>query len=422
MPPTGWRIGIDLGTGGCRACALDPAGQRRAFASAPWTGPFSRPETWWHGLRQVLGRLVAQIDPAAVTAIAVDGTSATLLVTDAVGRPLAPALTYDDARATREAQLIARAAPATCAAHGATSALAKLLWFAAHGDRSRIAHALSQADWIAFRLGAPLGASDENNVLKLGWDPISRRWPAWLQALGVPSAWLPVVHPPGTPLGTVDRDVAKRFGLSPAARIAAGTTDSVAATLATGAGHPGEAVTSLGSTLVLKVFSARPVFDPTHGVYSHRLGDDWLSGGASNTGGAVLCRFFDERELDRLSRRIEPQRPTGLDYYPLLRPGERFPVADPRLSPRLTPRPADPARFLQGLLESMARIEAEGYRLLAALGAPYPRRVFTTGGGAVNPAWTRIRERALGVAVIPAPAAEAACGAARLAREAADGT
>lgn len=37
-----------------------------------------------------------------------------------------------------------------------------------------------------------------------------------------------------------------------------------------------------------------------------------------------------------------------LDYYPLLRPGERFPVNDPGLPPRLTPRPEDDAVFLQG--------------------------------------------------------------------------
>lgn len=37
-----------------------------------------------------------------------------------------------------------------------------------------------------------------------------------------------------------------------------------------------------------------------------------------------------------------------LDYYPLTKPGERFPVNDPAMQPRLTPRPEDDARFLQG--------------------------------------------------------------------------
>ena len=67
------------------------------------------------------------------------------------------------------------------------------------------------------------------------------------------------------------------------------------------------------------------------------------------------------------------------------------------------------------MLEGMARIEADGYRALEALGCPYPKQVLTAGGGAVNGAWSRIRERILGVPVIRAPRDDAATGAARLA-------
>lgn len=414
------HLGIDLGTSGCRACAVDHLGRPLAFAAIPWDGPFDEPDTWWRGVVAVLGALAGEVDLHAAHTIAVDGTSSTLLVTDAAGTPLAPALPYHDTRAAAQAGRIAAAAPPESGAHGAASALAKLLWFADLWGTRRIGHALAQADWIAFRLGAPLGVSDENNALKLGWDPVARRWPEWMGALGVPLRWLPRVSPPGTRLGTARPETARELGLPAGTRILAGTTDSVAAVLATGARATGDAVTSLGSTLVLKVLAERPVFDPAHGVYSHRLGDRWLAGGASNTGGAVLRQFFSAGELARLSRRIDPAHPTGLDYYPLLRPGERFPVADPRLRPRMEPRPDDPARFLQGLLESMARIEAHGYRLLQRLGAPYPSRVFTVGGGAANTAWARIRERALGVPVIPAPRAEAACGTARLHIQAVD--
>ena len=61
----------------------------------------------------------------------------------------------------------------------------------------------------------------------------------------------------------------------------------------------------------------------------------------------------------------------------------------------LPPRPADDVRFLQGLLEGIARIEAQGYRRLAELGSPYLVSVRTVGGGARNEAWTSIRRRAL---------------------------
>jgi sugar (pentulose or hexulose) kinase len=72
-------------------------------------------------------------------------------------------------------------------------------------------------------------------------------------------------------------------------------------------------------------------------------------------------------------------------------------------------------QFLHGLLESMARIEAQGFDLLAKLGATPLQQVYTAGGGAKNPAWIAIRQRQLGVPVVPSPQTEAAYGTARLA-------
>jgi sugar (pentulose or hexulose) kinase len=219
---------------------------------------------------------------------------------------------------------------------------------------------------------------------------------------------------PGVRLGEVGRE-GRALGLPPRAIVAAGTTDGCAAFLATGANAPGDAVTSLGSTLTLKLLSHQPVFAPDYGIYSHRLGETWLAGGASNSGGAVLARFFDADRIAALSATIDPAEASGLEYYPLLSPGERFPINDPALAPRLTPRPAEDARFLHGLLEGIARIEALGYRRLAALGAPAPIRLRTVGGGAGNATWTAMRARLLGVRPQPARATEAAVGTALLA-------
>jgi hypothetical protein len=300
--------------------------------------------------------------------------------------------------------------------HSPSSGLAKALWLlAARPTGGR--HLLHQADWILGRLTARFGTSDENNALKLGYDPIARRWPEWLARTGLPEALLPEVRPIGVAVGALAPAAAADLGLPPATLAVTGTTDSTAGAIAAGVAETGDGVTTLGSTLVVKVLSQRPVFAPAYGVYSHRLGDRWLVGGASNSGGAVLRRFFDDTELAVLSTRIDPAAASGLDYYPLLRPGERFPVADPGLAPRLEPVPADRAAFLHGLLEGIARIEALGYRRLAALGAPYPARVLTTGGGADNPVWTAIRARLLGVPVMPAAERDAARGAALLARD-----
>lgn len=417
-------VGIDLGTSGCRAVAIDRQGTVYAASAVPLPAPMRRgpqveqdPRLWWEGVGSTLETLLAQIPHEDIRAIAVDGTSATLLLADRAGKPVGPALMYNDARATAEAEEIARTAPQESGAHGATSALAKLLYLQRHDQAGNARYALHQADWIAGMLTGRHGISDENNCLKLGYDVLARCWPLWLERLAVRAELLPDVVPPGTDLGALDPEIRARFGLPASCRVVAGTTDSTAACLATGARVPGEAVTSLGSTLVLKVHSPIPVFAPQYGVYSHRLGDLWLAGGASNSGGAVLLQHFTRDKLDALTPLLQPDQPTGLDYYPLPAPGERFPVSDPQLAPHLDPRPESDAVFLQGLLEGITRIEQRAYQLLEKLGAPYPHIVYTTGGGAHNNAWRQIRERMLGIPVVVADHEDAAYGTALLARQ-----
>ncbi|KAK3270577.1 D-ribulose kinase [Cymbomonas tetramitiformis] len=148
----------------------------------------------------------------------------------------------------------------------------------------------------------------------------------------------------------------------------------------------------------------------------------WLVGGASNTGGVVLRDLFSNEELRMLSEKIDPDVASDLDYYPLMRPGERFPINDPELAPRLEPRPEDDAEFLHGILESMSRIESMGFQLMAEMGAYPLNEVKTAGGGAQNPVWTQIRERVLRVPVSPSDQVEASYGVAVLARSGYNGS
>jgi len=128
----------------------------------------------------------------------------------------------------------------------------------------------------------------------------------------------------------------------------------------------------------------------------------------------VLRKHFNDQELADLSAQIDLRDATGLKYYPLLKPGERFPVADANLAPRLEPRPAEDHRFLQGMLEGMAEIERLGYSLLQEKGCSTLTRVMTCGGGSKNAVWTQMREGLLKVPVSSAANVEAAFGSARL--------
>ncbi len=417
-------LGIDFGTSGARAIAIDAAGQLRASVTVPGTTD-QPPEQWPAQWRAALAALLDDLPRTVrrrLQAIALNGTSSTVLLCDRAGRPLGEPLLYNDGRGaaaldawrSRQPRL-----PTASVALSATSSLAKLCWLAQQPVAREAAYFLHQADWLASQLHGQLGISDYHNALKLGYDVEQLAYPDWLSTGLDPAvrAWLPRVLAPGTRVGTVTLAVAQRWGLPATCQVCAGTTDSIAALLASGARQPGTAVTSLGSTLVLKLLSAVKVDDLSAGIYSHRLGNLWLTGGASNTGGAVLQHFFSRQELQALSAQIDPSQASPLHYYPLLEPGDRFPVNDPNLAPQLAPRPDDPVAFLHGLLESMARLEAQGYARLQQLGATPLQRVYTAGGGAQNPQWTAIRQRQLGVPVAVSPQTEAAYGTACLARD-----
>ncbi|MDZ5698249.1 FGGY-family carbohydrate kinase [Chelativorans sp. M5D2P16] len=414
-------IGLDVGTSGARAIAVDRARAivaQGAARMADFGDDHRSPDIWWAAATRALATILAAIPAQSVRAIAVDGTSGTMLPVDGAGTPLTQPLMYNDPVADPAlVQAVGDAAPATSAAHGATSGLAKTLAFQDVPGAVRVIH---QADWIAGRLSGRFDVSDENNALKTGYDPVVRCWPDWLEAAGARRAMLPEVLAPGTPVGRITEEAAAEFGLPGETILVTGTTDGCASFLATGAAEIGDAVTALGSTLTVKMLCDRPIFAPEYGVYSHRFGDRWLAGGASNTGGNVLAAFFTPDELAALSERIDAASDSGLDYYPLLKKGERFPVNDPELAPRLEPRPADDAAFLQALFEGMAAVEALGYRRLAELGAPPLASLRTVGGGARNPQWAEIRARKLGVPFRESRSEEAAAGTAFLALEGAE--
>ncbi|WP_095204033.1 FGGY-family carbohydrate kinase [Mesorhizobium carmichaelinearum] len=409
-------IGIDIGTSGARAVAMRPdfsiAGQSAVRLDRFGQDPRA-PSAWWQTVQAALTELLSGIDRAEVRAIAVDGTSGTLLPVDAAGRPLAEPLMYNDKVDDGDIlAAVAREAPEASAAHDATSGLAKALRFQHLPGTAAMLH---QADWIAGNLSGRFDVSDENNALKTGYDVEARRWPDWIAATGMRMDLLPDVVEPGDVTGILTAAAAELFGLPRDVAVVAGTTDGCASFLATGATAAGDGVTALGSSLTIKILSDRPISAPRFGIYSHRLGDAWLAGGASNSGGKVLAQHFSLARIIELSTAIDPTIETGLDYYPLGTAGERFPVADPALPPRLTPRPADDADYLKAMFEGMAAIEALGYHRLAELGAPVLTSVRSVGGGAANAAWTAIRRRKLGVDFLPTLSDEAAAGTARLA-------
>lgn len=400
LAPAASFLGVDVGTSGVRAALIDGSGTLLAEARAPYPhSDCDHPNHWWATLKTVITALGHRHTLDGLVQLAVDATSGTIVAVDTKGAAL-EALMYFD-----------RTGCDILEGKNNAEGLGRAAWLL---DKYPAARVCMQADWINGKLTGAFGISDYNNALKLGFDAINLEWPDWVAEI-VPLEKLPAVRAPGDPLGNIRPDTAKELGLPQSVQVVCGTTDGIAGFLATGAHEIGDAVTSLGSTIILKLLTDTPVNDTATGVYSHRLGDLYLAGGASNSGGAVLAQFFSNEELESLSAKIDSSTPSGLDYYPLPKKGERFPINDPELTPSMSPRPDDDVEFLKALLEGMSSIEAKGYETLHALGAPAPARVLTVGGGAQNTVWCAMRQGMLDTEVFAADHHEPAYGAALIA-------
>ena len=151
-------IGLDMGTSGCRACAINENREILASCSQPLPPALTDGHAieqdasiGWQAGEKVLTDLCRHIDKQQITAICVDGTSGTLLVTDEQGTPLSPALMYNDSRSVAQAEQIKKIAAEHSAAQGASSGLAKLIYLQQQFPDAK--HALHQARSEERRVG-----------------------------------------------------------------------------------------------------------------------------------------------------------------------------------------------------------------------------------------------------------------------------
>ncbi|GGY18665.1 FGGY-family carbohydrate kinase [Streptomyces djakartensis] len=394
----GW-LGVDLGTQSVRVLLVTADGTVLGSGSAPLAGRRAGvrheqdPLRWWAALCTASRAALGSAPPGLpVGGLAVCGTSGTVLLTDGSGRPVSPALMYDDARAATEAS---RAREAGLAVQD-TWALPKALWLAGeYGPGLRLAH---QPDLIISRLIGEPPPADSSHALKTGYDLWGEAWPeAALAQLGVPDRLLPDVVRPGTRLGEVCAAAADATGIPAGTPVLAGMTDGCAAQIASGALRPGSWNSVLGTTLVLKGAARDPVRDPTGVVYNHRAPDGtWLPGGASSVGAGALTAHFPDADPAAMDERAAAFEPSRAVAYPLVSPGERFPFRAPEATPLLLGEPSDDADLWAALLQGVGFAERLCLDYLHHLGAPLDGPLTFTGGGARSPYWNQLRADILG--------------------------
>jgi len=433
MPLSGF-LGIDVGTQGVRAVVVAEDGRRLGEGSAPLDGGRrngsrheQEPDHWWSALVQAAGRAMDACGPdVVIDAVALDATSGTVLVEDASGRPVGPALMYDDGRAVDQAARAQAVGSSLWNELGyrmqPSWALPKVMWLLEHatpGGGGRIVH---QSDHLVRRLtGSPV-STDTSHALKTGVDLRTASWPDdVLSELGVPSAVLPDVVLPGTVLGTIGADAARETGIPAGTPVRAGMTDGCAAQIGARALSPGSWSSALGTTLVIKGSTSEVVRDPAGAVYCHRNPDGgWLPGGASSTGAGVLRSAFPDAATEDLARltaeAAQLPAPRGITY-PLAGAGERFPFVAPDARGFAEPAPDGeaPAELFSALCHGVAYVELLAYETLALLGADVSGPVSLSGGASRNEWWNQLRTDVLGRPTMVPESVEAAVGMAVLA-------
>lgn len=270
VPEGPFVVGVDSSTQSTKVLVVDAAtGDVVARGQAPHTvtpDHESDPEQWWRALGQALEQCGDHARRAA--AVAVGGQQHGLVTLDAAGRPVRPALLWNDVRSApqREALVERLGGPEVWAERlgsvpAASFTATKWLWLTEHEPEAAKATAAVRLphDYLTGRLTGE-GTTDRGDASGTGWWATSTESydQQVLDLIGLDRALLPRVLGPGEAAGTV-RD---GLPLPSGALVAAGTGDNMAAALGLGL-LPGRPVMSLGTSgTVYAVATERPA-DPT---------------------------------------------------------------------------------------------------------------------------------------------------------------
>jgi len=203
--------------------------------------------------------------------------------------------------------------------------------------------------------------------------------------------------------------------LPPRTPVLAGATDGMASVIASGASLPGDANTTLGTTLVWKVLhDAKPA--ARSGIYSHlHPGGLWVPGAASNTGLGSIRRAGGTASVEVMDRLAAHYFPTSVVCYMLPGVGERFPFIHPKAESFVEAAPRDSGESYAAQLQSIAFVERWGYEILEGCAVKVGDRIFSTGAAAKSPVLSQLRANVLGKTVLQPRYPTAAFGAAILA-------
>jgi xylulokinase len=438
-------LGIDLGTSGIKAVLVDETEIVRAShtealeVSRPHSGwSEQNPEDWWQGMLRALDALAAS-DPGAMAAVRGIGLSGQMhgaVLLDDAGRPLRPAILWNDTRCETECRELEESLPSLRQITGNPAmpgfTAPKLLWVRKHEPDifARTRTVLLPKAYLRYRLTGEMieEMSDASGTLWL--DVGARAWSAAaLAATGLSTGHMPRLVEGSDPAGRLTDALCRRWGMAAAPVVAGGAGDNAAGAVGLGAIRPGSAFVSLGTSGVLWATTDRfrPNPEATVHAFCHALPGLWHQMGVTLSAAACLAWWSSvtgEKEASLLEALPDiPVAPSPVTFLPYLS-GERTPHNDGAIRGAFIGLSQDSSRaaMTQAVLEGVAFSFRDCLDALRSAGTVVTE-ADVIGGGSRSGTWIAILASVLGITLHRLADGEhgGAFGAARLGRLAATG-
>ena len=404
-------VGLDVGTGGARAVAVDSSGEIVAEASSEYPLHTPRPgwteqdpEDWWEGAKVVLAKVASEA--GEVAGIGLTGQMHGSVFLDGSDRVVRPALLWNDQRTQAQCDAITEAVgPERLISISGNPALTgfqapKIVWLRDEEPENygRVSRVLLPKDYVRLRLTGEYAtdASDAAGTLLL--DMRARDWSAEiLNALEIPHRWMPEVYEGPENTGALRKKVAEELGLDTSIPVAAGGGDNAAAAVGTGIVGPGLVNSSVGTSGVLFAHTDEFKPDPSGRLHAfchavpgayHLMGVTLSAGGSLSWWREALDGDYDE--LVGAASDIPPGS-EGLVFLPYLS-GERTPHLDPKARGAffgLTARHGV-AHMTRAVMEGVIFSLRDSLEIMRDLDVPI-EDMRATGGGARSELWRQLQ-------------------------------
>jgi xylulokinase len=452
-------LGIDVGTGGTRAVAVDETGSVVAAETAEHA-PFSSPQIgwaqqdprdWWRATIEAVSKVLARpnVNAGDITCIGFSGQMHGAVLLDQSGEVLRPALIWCDQRTDAQCRSItekvgaARLIELTSNPALTGFTLPKLLWVQEHEPDvwARVRSVLLPKDYIRLRLTGERATDVADASGTLLFEVAQRRWSApMLAAAEIDQSYLPTVFESPEITGVVSSEGSIATGLREGTQVVAGAGDQAAGAVGMGIVRPGAVSATIGTSGVVFAATDHPALDKRGRVHTfcHAVPGRWHVMGVTQAAGLSL-RWFRDR-FGVAQRPTSPATPVGTDQerdpYDLLCAeaeeappgsdgvlwapylmGERTPHLDPQVRAALVGLTASHTRahIVRAILEGVAFSLRDTLTIFAEMNVPVDT-IRLGGGGARAPLWRQIQADVYGRAVEILSAEEgAAYGAALLA-------